>query len=954
MTLDEEPLQEISGVVSNGSINIDGNSVVRRTCSLTLTTNEVNINSFYWGLHTKFKLYIGLKNNINLKYPDIIWFPEGTYVISSFNTTQTINNYTITIQGKDKMCYLNGEIGGVITALTHDFGTYDYTDYYGNVTNESNQIKDIIRDSVHELGHEPLWNIIINDLDDWGIELMEYRGEDPMYFLINPVSGSVENLLIQDPLSAGYIRVDGKTSMDDFVFNPLFELDLGEGGGEAIPTLIKAAGATAQYQVAKISYGETAGYRLTELTYAGDLISNAGESVTSMLDKIVKMLGNFEYFYDLEGHFVFQKKKTYTTSSWNSIVNNQDEQYVNNAAYTSAVQYSFEDSKLITSFANNPAFTNLKNDFSIWGTRKGTTGVEIPIHMRYAIDKKPTVYKAFNGLIYTTMTLKEYVDYVCSLEEQEARTFDKKPNKNGLSDEEWWELKDWAEYYRFRHGSYPTQKLGYYTTSSQINLSKYFELDAGVTSQIKDAYEGHYAIDDVIIRDGKYFTNTHGSTCAHDYQWWISNAFVAHPDWDVYFRIPGGIGKNEPPINEGTITLNISIDVDKIITEIDWRELIYQMAIDYRKHNREVDFGITLYNNNPTYVKNGLTGYENYYSDLEGFWRQIYYPGYLGTFEAEVVTSENFSKKVNNLYFQRPVCKQCQETDIYHKDVTYYTMSYTDKELTSQAQMNLRGHEDLYGTFGSTKGEKLSPFTKFDSSGGKQFWIRIEKYTPVKNLTRIQFINNPTKYYYGTTNDEWCYCPWYGETSFNENLNYSTKTMVDFNLDNYWKSDLMTSPESLNFWFDFLDSEGSELGKYGVQAVGSRPKSANDNTVKAIYFRETPNVIFKTPDDSQDQEKAGYSYIQLSNDLENLFTISGQGKSAKDVLDEWLYQYSYCIENVTIQALPVYYLQPNTRIYIRDKITQINGEYLITKITLPLTAKGTMSITATKAVDRIY
>jgi hypothetical protein len=44
---------------------------------------------------------------------------------------------------------------------------------------------------------------------------------------------------------------------------------------------------------------------MTDLVYAGDLISNIGETLTSVLDKIKNMLGNFEYFYDLGGRFVF-------------------------------------------------------------------------------------------------------------------------------------------------------------------------------------------------------------------------------------------------------------------------------------------------------------------------------------------------------------------------------------------------------------------------------------------------------------------------------------------------------------------------------------------------------------------------------------------------------------------------------------------------------------------------
>ena len=55
----------------------------------------------------------------------------------------------------------------------------------------------------------------------------------------------------------------------------------------------------------RIDYGDTAGYRITDLTYAGDLILSVGDSLTSMLDKIITMLGEFEYFYDINGRFIF-------------------------------------------------------------------------------------------------------------------------------------------------------------------------------------------------------------------------------------------------------------------------------------------------------------------------------------------------------------------------------------------------------------------------------------------------------------------------------------------------------------------------------------------------------------------------------------------------------------------------------------------------------------------------
>ena len=50
--------------MTQGSVNIDGSSAVRRTCSLSLIAEDLNINDFYWGLKSKFKLEIGLRKNI--------------------------------------------------------------------------------------------------------------------------------------------------------------------------------------------------------------------------------------------------------------------------------------------------------------------------------------------------------------------------------------------------------------------------------------------------------------------------------------------------------------------------------------------------------------------------------------------------------------------------------------------------------------------------------------------------------------------------------------------------------------------------------------------------------------------------------------------------------------------------------------------------------------------------
>ena len=119
---DENAIEQIEGQVTGGSVSLDGSSNVRRSCSLTMVAHDIDINAYYWGFKNKFKLYIGLSNHIDKKYDDIIWFPFGTMVITNFSTSQSTGGYNISISGKDKMCLLNGDVGGVFNAET-DIGT---------------------------------------------------------------------------------------------------------------------------------------------------------------------------------------------------------------------------------------------------------------------------------------------------------------------------------------------------------------------------------------------------------------------------------------------------------------------------------------------------------------------------------------------------------------------------------------------------------------------------------------------------------------------------------------------------------------------------------------------------------------------------------------------------------------------------------------------------------------
>ena len=818
---EENPIEFIEGKITSGSINVDGSSAVRRTCNLTLIAKDINIKDFNWSLNTKFKLEIGLTNNIDKNYPDIIWFKQGLFIITSFNTSISTNNYQITISGKDKMCLLNGDISGSLPHIT-DFGIEEYYDSQTNtITYTSIPIKRIIRESVQNFGNELAQNIIINDIEDAGLELLEYRGDTPIYMFREENSDVFTNITLnknQPCYLVNDLNNQITISNPNIIYDNL--IDLNESNNQASLIQLSNLPGSARYKIAKFEYGSIPGYRLTDLVYAGDLIGEVGTPITEILDKIKDMLGNFEYYYDVDGHFIFQKKKDYIETAF-GISPEQGEKIIANASINSSLTFNFVGDLLISAIQNTPKIDDIKNDYAVWGTKKTSSGNELDIHMRYAIDRKPTTYKSL---------------------------IDKKT----------------------------------------------------------------YSID----------------------------------KWD-------------------------------------WREIIYRMALDYRKYYHDDDFLYNLSKANPQYP-DGHTGYEQYYTDLEGFWRTLYNP------EAEIQYQSipyNEIKDYDNLYIQNAYRQATQEElknakyeDIYVVYNGYITpfiqgvchlkegesYSYYDTEgrLSSTADKSILNRIKIKNIYVYNTNIKYidSCFNEAINNGT----ILYIKEKDNNSFLKISQINPQLQSFYSNNGTYNQYIEIqkninnYGEEIPNakkiKDKIYYFYGYYDYYKDqetgNYWNKMVDENPENLLFWFDFLDAEGSEISKYAVYNIGDRTKSVKDTNVKSIYYREIPTTIFQSGEEIYEHQ-TGYTYIQLQNTMENLFTISSKGISAKEKIETFLYDYACCVENINITSLPVYYLNPNSYIKVYNKNNNIDGEYIVEKFNIPLTHNGTMSITAKKVIRDI-
>ena len=782
---EERPVEYIEGYAQSGSISVDGSSAVRRTCQIQLITDTPLLSQKNWFFKTKFKVEIGVELESN---QEDIWFNQGVFVITSFNSSQSPSSNTVSISGKDKMSLLNGDLSGAINSSV-DFGKRQEVDKDGNIRIISIPVKDIVKEAVHQYGGESFFNIVINDLDQTGLELLEYRYDTPVYLLREQGQTDYSAISFGDTPPSNYENVDDPYSET---------IDTSHSG------------------YFKVEYGQTAGYRETELTYPGDLIASPGETVTSILDKIKNFLGGYEYFYDLDGRFVFQKKQD---SYWTPFQNNTSENAYSESY--SPYSYTFSGTESFTSFNNTPNISNVKNDFTVWGTRKSVTGNELPVHCRYAIDVKPQRYTSI------------------SVSEEELKLYNEK---------------------------YNLQLKGQQST--------------------------------------KYTTDTY-----------------------------------------------------------DWRHIIYQMALDYSKYNHLDDFELKVAQANSVDYPNGRTGYEQYYIDLQGFWPELY--GFMRFKDMPPKDSvDNWSPAPSSAEtkikgFKSGLFDTKSLQIISYKDETTLT---TDKKtaarratqeivvkptkylITGEAYLK-KGLADRKvqiwpnGTeSGSLAMIKSTNVTVTDDNNKKIKFKYVIDYSSLKTSQTVKFSIGMAK---TETQTDWLA----GTDADGKYIDYIY--IANLTIDPIGELCIENEAwDTLNYYLDFIDPE-SELSDFAVTAIGDRAKVVNDSSVKSLFNRRTPNIIYG----ENKTNKSGYRYFSIPEGYSNMFSISAQGKSGQDAVENLIRNHTYVNQSISINSIPIYYLEPNTRVYINDPNSNINGDYIISKFTLPLSYNGTMSITATKAVE---
>lgn len=941
--IDEKPIREIQGIATAGSCTVNGQAALRRTISLTVSNVEnendiTNVENLI-SLNKKVRIEIGLENPFEEYkcYGDIIWFPLGLYVITQATTSTTASSSNISISGKDKMSLLDGTCGGTLPAAT-TFHETQYEDENGDIRVEDVPIFTIIKECVTHFGKEPEQNIIINDVDMTAKLSIKYIGQNPIWF-----SKDYKSFVISETAPKN----------EDFL----------------------------QY---KFIYGQDVGYQETDFTYPGELVFSAGDTVVNVLDKIIETLGNYEYFYDLDGHFVFQQKQNYLNYYYTPITQVNDNFYIK-AFSDSKYYYSFIDAKDAISYYNSPKYENIKNDFIIWGDKTDANGITKTIQYHLAIDEKPQIDLANQYMWDIQDGTGKHCYY---LFEYERSNYDNVPEpkpieityNNSYQDVIQTEIKNNITTYIndniLNSYSFDTEdKFIIYFKVSFINQVQYYKVVLlnkkinsltyleDYTDNIKfthlalgcfprtpeedDKFNGYYLIEQQFI-DNKQVLGYYNSNGKWTTVYTIEKENIQIDDFkEIVNKIKS---KNYVKIIQD---LNFEEDGFQFISQVNNVSSLNTNILNYKLsqfNNKKVE-KIYQYElkEKDELIEQLFELYKIHKDDLLSDLDMIYNYSTIENLKVLSFTQANQIKKLkdNNTNLEQLIKKIQTRYNLNTIDFNKLASIVKEKVITYMPEEPELDYEDnfyftLIGSPCEEWREELFRQALLNNENGSQKGNYDDELLAKINgsyLWREQLFNPLNE----TWHEEW-------------------KNQVDNNEKDTWQGwnpAIYIDPSLITYWLDFIDTD-QLISKYSVNQIGRRTFSQTKTNLSLLYKLDPPDIIFfENTNEAELNQKIeqyqleGQAYCALKPAQMKLFSSSGTGSTAFDYIRDALYQYLVYNLTVTINCVPRYYLEPNNLIYIDDKQSKIRGDFVITQYTLPLIYNGNMSITTNEALTRV-
>ena len=932
---EEEPIKEIAGELTSGTISKDGSSSVRRTCQLSATVSrgeyDVEDTELDFSINKKMFIEIGIKNYSSQykEYP-ILWFPQGVFFISSFaitsNATSSIN---ISLTLKDKMCGLNGEVGGMFqsTVILDEMQTQSDS---GETIYKKVLIYDLIQELVNHWGGESLNNIVIEDVPLRIKRVMKWTGDIPLYMRQSGTSGALQwqcypaDAIPKDEQNLNWIQYNN---------------------------------------------GEDVGYVYEDFYYTSELSANAGETVTSVLDKIVQYLGNYEYFYDEFGVFHFREIKNYLNTTQATILLNDmsANDYLVDIA-TSKDVYTFSDNTNLVSISANPQYNNIKNDYVIHGLRQMTSSdISYDVFYHLVIDNKPQPLGTDgSGKYYNTYhDLLLYTDEATDLTQAAFPLFVQELPQPGnfnvvyrTQDNTQGELEDSIQDYqdeqinmqdRIAELQAQLAELKKKLQNLEDRIDKYTLVSDTAQKEIDRLSKENAEIKNILNENTTKYTaqSKELSTMKND----LISYKAQRKDLEDKIKIDEDNQSLKDQLN--VVIARITVleeDIDSLQIETDnLKNTIDTQRAEIEKNEETIEEWKEKLN--VADVEGGsIEEYLSLIRERSDVKEQIQ------TTEQEIARSEQTITDLNNRIDQaEKEIAENEENESATRGYAFYVwdndayrklpvVQYYPTDGDGYTVRDWRTEIYLQGMLAKNNGTDAGMYyhnleLDYTKAANDKSWI-----ADILRYGRKNRID--TDYYFQELEAFWPQM-------------YNLKTQKFYGEEESNDDFLTTALTDGVYYLDFIEPQTSGLGEFSIQNIGRRMDVVNDDKINCLFQPAIPDVVFLNADDEENFDKLqeecidkGEEWTQVTGDVYYALATGGWRNAAFDQIKYELYLHTNYQKTLSLTALPAYYLEPNSRITINDKSTNTYGSFVLKSLSIPLGPGNVMSGSCSECFER--
>ena len=170
--------------------------------------------------------------------------------------------------------------------------------------------------------------------------------------------------------------------------------------------------------------------------------------------------------------------------------------------------------------------------------------------------------------------------------------------------------------------------------------------------------------------------------------------------------------------------------------------------------------------------------------------------------------------------------------------------------------------------------------------------------------------------------------------------------------------EVINNPSNMDYFLDFIDSNAA-ISTFNVNAIGRRSQVESGDQYNCVFEPYIPDYILietgqeDTEEKRKECEDRAQAFVQVDPPIYEALATGGASNGCFEEIKTLLYNYTGYNESIQMNLIPLFFLEPNTRIKVNDLESDIYGDYMINSMSIPLNAGGTMSISATRATEKL-